>query len=147
MDSEQSETDKTGGGSGDQNPTVRPGQSTVRSSSIGSPTAMVQAAIGGGTVAMERIETIDTGSSTLNNLWRPNTNTNTDSSRDLATLDCKFISGFSYFSISGFLLPKKQIHPVEAMENRTLGIRTSVESESKRKIERKIVIYRRQNIF
>ena len=111
LDSEQSETEQTGGGSGDQT-TVRPGQSTVRSSSIGSPTAMVQAAIGGGTVAMERIETIDTGSSTLNNLWRPNTNTNTDSSRDLATLDCKFISGFSYFSISGFLLSKKQIHPV-----------------------------------
>jgi len=86
LDSEQSETEQTGGGSGDQT-TVRPGQSTVRSSSIGSPTAMVQAAIGGGTVAMERIETIDTGSSTLNNLWRPNTNTNTDSSRDLATLD------------------------------------------------------------
>ena len=102
LDSEQSETEQnhTGGGCSGENTTVRPGQS-VRSS-IGSPTAMVQAAIGGGTVAMERIETIDTGSSTLNNLWRPNTNTNTDSSRDLATLDCKFISGFPNFSISGF---------------------------------------------
>lgn len=90
LDSEQSETEQnhTGGGCSGENTTVRPGQS-VRS--IGSPTAMVQAAIGGGAVAMERIETIDTGSSTLNNLWRPNTNTNTDSSRDLATLDCKFV--------------------------------------------------------
>jgi len=88
LDSEQSETEQnhTGGGcSFGENTTVRPGQS-IRSS-IGSPTAMVQAAIGGGAVAMERIETIDTGSSTLNNLWRPNTNTNTDSSRELATLE------------------------------------------------------------
>ena len=78
LDSEQSENEHNPGGgcSGE----TGPGGAT-----------MVQAAIGGGAVAMERIETIDTGSSTLNNLWRPNTNTNTDSSRDLATLDCKFI--------------------------------------------------------
>ena len=140
MDSEQSETEQnhTGGGCSGENTTVRPGQS-VRSS-IGSPTAMVQAAIGGGAVAMERIETIDTGSSTLNNLWRPNTNTNTDSSRDLATIDCKLTLYFR------FLLPKSQIHPVSRKYGKR-GIRTSVESESKRKIESKIVIYRRQNIF
>ena len=97
LDSEQSETEQnhTGGACSGENPIVRPGQLSVRQSIGSSPTAMVQAAIGGGAVAMERIETIDTGSSTLNNLWRPNTNTNTDSSRDLATLDCKF--AFSVF--------------------------------------------------